>query len=543
VPGPRLVVVFFVYGLAFFAMGLAIALEARRKTELQLVWVLKYLAAYGLLHAAVEWLDMWLLLPGSTGGVAPAVLRVVRLGLFVASTVMLAVFGTALIAALAPRWKVVRWIPLGLLVIWLAYWAVGPHLNPLATARWTPTDPSCLRCHEITAPTEAPPRVAPWVPSTAVGDIWVRYLIYLPASAFAVAALWLQGRRFASSGYLRIARDCRWMGAAFAANGIVAGLVVPPAGFGLAAILNYDSFLSVVGVPPQVFRAALAVAIAVFGVRILRVFDIEYARRLADAQEGKLRAQEEALEIARRSASELEAKVRDRTEELFEQVRRLAILEERDRLAREMHDSLGQVLGFVNLKTKVAEDLISRGRAADAGEELAQMRSAVQDAYEEVRQAILSLRTTPHGQGLVASLREYAGRLREQTGLDVRVDSSDGLDLAPALEAQVVRIVQEALTNVRKHAAARSVTVRFARRGRDVLVTIRDDGRGFDVAAVEAAKSMHFGLLTMRERAESIGGILTVRSAPGQGTVVELEIPGGEREGRSGDGTHPRPAG
>lgn len=540
-PGSRLVVVFFVYGLAFFAMGLAIALEARRKTELRLVWVLKYLAAYGLLHAAVEWLDMWLLLPGAPA-FAPAVLRVVRLGLFVASTVMLAVFGTALIAALAPRWRAVRWIPLGLLVIWLAYWAVGPHLNPLTTAQWTPTDPSCLRCHEITAPSEAAPPVATWVPSTAVGDIWVRYLIYLPASAFAAAALWLQGRRFAASGYLRIARDCRWMGAAFAANGIVAGLIVPPAGFGLAAILNYDSFLSVAGFPPQIVRAALAVIIAVFGVRILRVFDIEYAGRLQEAQEGKLRAQEEALDVARRSAEELEAKVRDRTVELFEQVRRLAILEERDRLAREMHDSLGQVLGFVNLKTKVAQDMITRGRTRDAGEELAQMRSAVQDAYEEVRQAILSLRTAPGGQGLVPSLREYAGRLREQTGLDVRVESFDGLDLAPAAEAQVIRIVQEALTNVRKHAAARTVTVRFARAGREVIVTVTDDGRGFDVAAVEAAKSMHFGLLTMRERAESIGGIVTVRSGLGQGTTVELHIPGGEREGRSGDGTDPRPA-
>ena len=541
-PGPRLVVVFFVYGLAFFAMGLAFALEARRKTDLRLVWVLKYLAAYGLLHAAVEWLDMWLLLPWPPPVAVPAILRVVRLALFVASTVMLAVFGTALIGALAPRFRAVRWIPLALVVIWLAYWAVGPHLNPLATARWTPTEASCLRCHDSAAPVEAASPASLWVPSTAVGDIWVRYLIYLPASAFAAAALWLQGRRFTAGGYRRIARDCRWMGAAFAANGVVAGLIVPPAGFGLAAILNYDWFLSVIGIAPQVFRAALAIIIAVFGVRILRVFDIEYARRLNEAQQGRLRAQEEALEIARRSAEELEAKVRDRTEELFEQVRRLAILEERDRLAREMHDSLGQVLGFVNLKTKVAEDLITRGRAPDAGEELAQMRSAVQEAYEEVRQAILSLRTTPHGQGLVPSLREYAGRLREQTGLDVRVESSDGLDLAPAMEAQVIRIVQEALTNVRKHAGARSVTVRFAHLGRDVVVTITDDGRGFDLAAVEAAKGMHFGLLTMRERAESIRGALAVRSVPGQGTTVELRIPGGEREGRPGDGSHPRPA-
>src|SRR5512134_612904 len=160
-PGSRLVAVFFIYGLAFFAMGLAFALEARRKTELRLVWVLKYLAAYGLLHAAVEWIDMWQLLPGVSPATIPAVLRIVRLALFVASTVMLAVFGAALIAALAPRFRAVRWIPLGLLVIWLAYWVIGPHLNPLATARWAPDAGSCLRCHAASAPLDASTPASP----------------------------------------------------------------------------------------------------------------------------------------------------------------------------------------------------------------------------------------------------------------------------------------------------------------------------------------------------------------------------------------------
>lgn len=524
-PAPRLVVVFFVYGLAFFAMGLAFALEARRTTELRLARSLKYLAAFGLLHATVEWIDMWLLLPWPLVATTAATLRVVRLALFVGSTVFLAVFGTSLLAWLAPRWRWVRWIPPALLVFWLAYWAIGPHLNPLATARWTPSEVSCLRCHDGVAPAQFGSATG-WVPSMSVGDIWVRYLIYLPASVFAAAALWLQGSRFRQSGYRRIARDCGWMAAAFAANGVVAGLIVPPAHFGLANWLNYDRFLSVVGVPPQVFRAVLAVVIALFGVRILRVFDIEYARALAAAQAGELRAKSEALEVARRAAGELEAKVKDRTEELFEQVRRLAILEERDRLAREMHDSLGQVLGFVNLKTKVAEDLIGRGHPAEAGSELSQMRAAVQEAYEDVRQAILSLRTTPQAKGLLPSLREYVDRMREQTGLDIRLASSDGLRLAPAVEAQVIRIVQEALTNVRKHAQARTVEIRFDRTdGSGATVTIADDGRGFDVAGVEGAKGMHFGLLTMRERAESIGGTLRVTSAPGQGTKVILWIP------------------
>ncbi len=540
-PGPRLVLVFFVYGLAFFAMGLAIALEARRTTELRLARSLKYLAAFGLLHAGVEWIDMWLLLPWPLAPATAATLRVVRLAMFAASTLLLAQFGTTLIGQLSPSHRWVRWIPLALFVVWLGYWAVGPHLNPLTTQRWTPSSVSCLRCHDGATPAPGGP-VTGWVPSMTVADIWVRYMIYLPASLFAAGALLLQARRFEQGGYHRIARDCRWMGSAFVANGIIAGLIVPPALFPPASWLNYDAFLSVVGLPPQVFRAALAIVIAVFGVRILRVFELEYTRRLAEAQDGQMRAQAEALEVARNAAQdaerwtrELEAKVKERTEELFEQVRRLAILEERDRLAREMHDSLGQVLGFVNLKAKVAEDLIGRGRAAEAGEELSEMRAAVQNAYEEVRQAILSLRTTRVGQGLLASLRDYVGKMREQTGLDVRLEASDGIHLSPAVEAQVIRIVQEALTNVRKHAQARTVTVRFAREGAGAVVTIRDDGQGFDLAQVETAAGMRFGLLTMRERAESIGGTLVVDTGPGRGTTVQLRIPGGDR-----DGTHSR---
>ena len=217
---------------------------------------------------------------------------------------------------------------------------------------------------------------------------------------------------------------------------------------------------------------------------------------------------------------------------LHRRITSLAIAEERERIAREMHDSLGQVLGFVNLKARVAADLINRGQAAVAAEELEQMRTAVQEAYQEVRQAILSLRATAPGRGLVASLREYIQRLREQSGLDVRLEAGENLRFPPAVEAQVIRIVQEALTNVRKHARASAVTVRFAPDpGDGTVVTVSDDGQGFDLASVEAGRGARFGLLTMRERAESIGGTLSIESAPGRGTTVRLWIPGGAQHG------------
>lgn len=534
---PRLVLVFFVYGLAFFAMGLAIALEARRTSELRLAQSLKYLAAFGLLHAVVEWIDMWLLMPGSLSAVGITALRVVRLSLFATSTLLLGIFGTTLIGRLAPRYRWLVLLPVGLSLFWLVYWGLGPHLWPLATQQWSPGAPSCLRCHDSGVPSVAGTSTA-WGSSVTVADIWVRYLVYLPSSLLAAAALILQGRRFQEERYPRIARDCWWLAAAFLGNAVVAGLIVPPAPFSPASWLNYDRFLSVVRLPPQVFRAAVAVFIAFFGVRMLRVFDLEYARRLDAEQEARLRAQQEALEAARQTAAvaeawthELEGKVQERTEEVLEQVRRLAILEERDRLAREMHDSLGQVLGFVNLKAKVATDLIGRGSPALAAEELEQMRTAVQDAYQEVRQAILSLRTTPQGRGLLASLREYVQRLREQSGLDVQLEAPEALHFPLAVEAQVIRIVQEALTNVRKHALAHRATVRFVREPDGTTVTIQDDGRGFDLSGVEAGRGTRFGLLTMRERAESIGGTLVIVTAPGAGTTVRLWIPGGREHG------------
>jgi signal transduction histidine kinase len=542
VAAPRLVLVFFVYGLAFFAMGLAIALEARRSTEARLARSLNYLAAFGLLHAGVEWIDMWLVLPLSLPPPSVTALRVARLTLLAVGTLALATFGTSLIAYLSPPYRWVRWVPPLLLAVWVGYWTLGPHVQVLATPGPSPWGPSCLRCHDGVV---LPSRTEASAPSVAVADIWARYLIYLPGSLFAAVGLVLQGQRFERDGYGRIARDCRWMAAAFVVNGLVAGLIVPPAAFAPASWLNYDRFLSVVGVPPQVFRAALAVVITFFGVRVLRVFDLEYARRLAEAQEGRLRAQAEALEVARKAAEdavawsrELEAKVRERTEELFEQVRRLAILEERDRLARELHDSLGQVLGFVNLKAKVAEDLIARGRTDEATEELSQMRDAVQEVYEDVRQAILSLRTAPQPRGLLPTLREYVDRVREQTGLDVRLEAPEDVRLPPAAEVQVIRIVQEALTNVRKHARASTVWVRFAREGGGTVVTVTDDGRGFDLADVQRAPGARFGLQTMRERAESVGGSLTVDTAPGRGTTVRVFIPGGRA-----DGTHSGPGG
>jgi hypothetical protein len=320
----RLTFVFFVYGLAFFAMGLAIALESRRPSDLRLSRPLRYLAAFGLLHAAVEWLDMWLIGPGG-GAMTAATLRILRIVLFAVSTVALAQFGADLIALIRPTLRFVRWVPMVLLVFWTANLAVIPHLAdvpPGAVAR----SGSCTRCHtvEVPAPDAALAR-PPVGPATALADVWLRYTIYLPGSILAAVGFWMEGRRLATGGYAFIAQDCRWTALAFVANALMAGLVVPPAPVFPASVLNYDRFLSVIGVPPQLIRAVIAVVIAGLTLRVLRVFEAEATGRLAKATEA-LAAVQAARAEAEMSSRTLEDRVAARTAELERRTRELAAL-------------------------------------------------------------------------------------------------------------------------------------------------------------------------------------------------------------------------
>ncbi|MBV9893157.1 MAG: GAF domain-containing protein [Chloroflexi bacterium] len=218
---------------------------------------------------------------------------------------------------------------------------------------------------------------------------------------------------------------------------------------------------------------------------------------------------------------------------LHRRVHELAITEERERIAREMHDSLAQVLGYVNTKAQAVEELLGRNEVERACQQVRQLGEAARAAYADVREGILALRTSlsPH-RGLLEALTEYVERWREQSGVaaELVVEPAGGrLDaLQPAAELQLLRIVQEALANVRKHANASRVAVRLVETPTAVEAVVEDDGRGFDIQRARsgvADAAPHFGLATMRERAESIGGTLEIVSATGTGTLVLVRIP------------------
>ncbi len=225
---------------------------------------------------------------------------------------------------------------------------------------------------------------------------------------------------------------------------------------------------------------------------------------------------------------------------LHERVLDAAVLEERERIGRELHDGLAQVLGYINTQTLAIRKLLDSGQTGPADESLAAMEEAARHVYGDVREAILGLRTAPR-EGLAASLRAYLAdyRLMGTGELDLEVDAeAETLRLPASVELQLLRITQEALSNIRKHAGAASTIVRLRVDGDDLVVEVADDGRGFDPKRPVPSGWPRFGLQTMRERANAIGGRLEVRSRPGEGTTVLVHAPLHERA----ELEHARPA-
>jgi signal transduction histidine kinase len=216
------------------------------------------------------------------------------------------------------------------------------------------------------------------------------------------------------------------------------------------------------------------------------------------------------------------------------QVRERAIIEERERIARELHDGMAQLLGYVNTKVMAVRLLINEGKLALARSQLEQLENAARGLYVDVREAILGLRmTTAQGQNLAQAVQEYTHQFSHLSGQDVELYISPEictLRLPAEHELQLMRILQEALTNVRKHAQAKKAWVSLEKDSKSMLLLVADDGRGFDPASQPSKNGTHFGLSTMRERAESMGARLQIDSKPGGGTRLTVHLPLDEDE-------------
>jgi PAS domain S-box-containing protein len=227
--------------------------------------------------------------------------------------------------------------------------------------------------------------------------------------------------------------------------------------------------------------------------------------------------------------------IRDLTErrQIEAHKQRLAAMEERERIGRDLHDDLGQVMGYVSVQAQTAQEFLEQGQTNKVKAALNQLIQVANEAHGNVRQYILGVRTaTPPlpPQSFFEELTRYLAQLRQQYNLDVPVswpdDALSDSPLSPEVETQLLRIIQEALTNVRKYAGVNAAHILFTLHPDEVQVIISDEGKGFDLEGKEQETAVPgFGLEIMRERAESVGGNLEVRSEVGRGTQVIARLP------------------
>ena len=480
-PLPAISIIYFFYGLAFFSMGLLVMVEGGRASDLRLRRALRPLAAFGMVHAIHEWLEMYDGIANLLGQKTPSFIVGLQLAMLTFSFLSLAAFGSYLITTKPSAWRLMLLIPLGLETVW----AFGLLI---------------LRSHYV------PPDL--W----DIADVWTRYSLAIPAAALAAIGLVVQQRVFRQSGLISFGRDSLWAAVAFAWYGIVGQLFTKTTDLFPSNYLNQDLFSSAFGFPVQLFRAGMAILASIFVIRFLRSFQVEFDRKLANLQEARVKEAEQREALRG---------------ELFKRV--VAAQEsERQRIARELHDETGQALTAIGMGLRgLATSLKTNGVTGRPQETLRHLEGLTTHSLTELQRLIADLRPSHLDDlGLPAALRWYANVIQERSSLHAQVEiRGQEHTVSPAAKTALFRIVQEALTNVVKHAVADNTRIYLTYEDEGVMVKIIDDGQGFDPQPNQPGKRISWGLKNMEERASLLGGKFSIKSHPGAGTSVEAFIP------------------
>lgn len=473
--------VFFLYGLAFFSMGLAIILEGGRGSDDRLRLALRPLAAFGLLHGTHEWLEMFARI-GAIGTEDEIGLfwQSIRLAMLAFSFLSLSGFGFSLLAPNLHKRRLSLLAPLIQAAIWGFVLMQFREQYTIATGLWN------------------------------VADVWTRYILGIPSALAASVGLVMQQREFRRAGMAEFGRDSLIASLAFGWYGLVGQLFASPSRLPPSTFLNEELFLVWFGLPVQVLRAAAAIVVAVYVIRFMRAFDAEISRQIEELQAAQLieAKQREALrgDLLRRVVSAQEA--------------------ERQRVARELHDETGQKLTAIGLGLQGITGALEKN-SEQAGKTLKKLQQMTADSLTELQRLIADLRPSHLDDlGLPAALRWYSGEIHERTGMNISFTvEGEERHLPDSINIALFRIVQEALTNVVKHAQAESAVVKLFFENDRVVAFVRDDGRGFDMSFLGTEGRKSWGLLGMRERASLLGGRFSLESALGMGTSVKVSIP------------------
>ena len=478
----RLPHIYFVYGLAFFLLGVAVALEIGRTEPTRFSRAMWPLAVFGLVHGSHEWIEMFAIIGREMYDFQPqAGFKILRLTLLFVSFVSLILFGVQLLRPRHGTRFLAGWVVAGatffygLGTIWLGQW-----LN------W---------------------QSAQWL---AAADALLRYSLAIPGAVLAVWAILSQRRAFLRLGQPAFANDLVGVAGAMLIYGLIGQFFVGPSPLFPSNIINSDTFQAWFGIPIQLFRAIMAVVIAIFTIRTLRAFEYNRQQTLTAAR------QQLQAEIAHRNA--LRQEYLQRIVEAQE--------EERTRIARELHDEFGQMLtglavGLRGTQISVEQPELVRQQLGQLEEMAVQALGNMRHMVNELRPALLD------DMGLMAALRHHVDRFSKLTGIQATLNlSREYHRLPPNLETILFRITQEALTNVARHSQATQSWIEMNYQNGQITLQIRDDGQGFDAAGIlQADKRVGWGLIGIQERVQAVNGDVMIESEVGHGTRLTITVP------------------
>jgi signal transduction histidine kinase len=476
-----LVVVFFIYGLAFFSMGIALTIESTKSPLLAERRIIRPLAVFGLLHGIHEWFEI-ILLQGIWLGVPfPNEIAWLRSGLLGVSFVPLIIFSLLM---LLPRNR--QRISIAIISGWLVFYTSLVIIN------------TQLYAENIFG------RV----------DAFSRYLLAVPGGILAAMALIRRAKQVETESRKQIGTHFRLAAIGFAIYGctqvFVSGVDIFP-----AVSLNAEMFSSLFGFPVQVVRAGMAVLITVSLIRSIQFAEREREHQLIAAQQARV----EALEQVKQELVE--------RENLRRQLLRHTVIAqeaERSRIARELHDETSQALTAFTLNLATLE------KSMQVNSEVEQLTKRLKDLSQQMSQGIYrmvhDLRPAQLDDlGLVAALQYLVDEARTRLRLEVTLSINGSRQrLDPLVETVIFRVAQEGIANINRHAQTSWALIEVSFKPQDITLEIVDHGKGFDVNE-DLSPPRGWGLEGMRERAESLGGNFQIQSTPGQGTAVKVMIP------------------
>lgn len=505
-----LTLIFFLYGLAFYSMGLALLVESGRASELGFARSMRLLAGFGLLHGIHEWIDM-----------AESALAVyhdtslhlwllwLRVAILVASFLALLAFGEHL---LTREWN--RHRPLWRLTAGAAVWYAISSMVVRLT----------YRLDDVA-----------WIQSS---DVLARYILGIPSGVLACWALWRQRTIFHERGMGRFVHDLTLAAFALALYGIVGQFFSRPSAIFPSMVINSDLFFQITGFPIQLFRALMAAVVAISMIRVLRALEVENQQRLNSIEQARATTEQLSREELSRLNSELQL-ANEETARLLHEVQQRDALRgeliqritaaqesERKRIARELHDGTGQALtglalGLRGLVSQVAQnpELVTQ--------RLKVLEAMATNSLSELRHLVNDLRPPQlDDMGLAAALRWLVDRFRDRDKPMLLLEIvGESRSLPPEVETTLFRIAQEGLTNSIKHAHADHIWVTLDYDNGPSL-SIRDDGIGFNLVDELNPNSVRpaWGLRGMQERASLINATLTLDSKPGSGATFTVRL-------------------